>query len=759
MGAPALVIRVAATLDELKKNLAEGRQEIEVTQGALVKMASSYDGSKIIQQAGATAAAIQQVGGVTTLTAAEQAKANTILEAALAKYQALGKEAPPGMRELAEATKGATTEQEGMLGTLGELGSALGLAFSVEKIVGFTESAFSAASAIHDLSAGSGVAAEEVQRLAYVGQSFNLDAVTMTHAVEQLSDRLAHGDASATRAVQMLGLSVKDLIAAGPLDAFLDVADAAGRLEDPITRGGAASDLFGGKLAKTLLPALSDLRRLMDDVPREAIISDANIKAAADFDASIAHMTTTMKAFAVEYLLPKGASPWLKSLADTATGAQAAAASLKDVGDSVGQLGDKLPDAISNADALANRLRSLREDALVPLSESDKATILEFQAMGDSAEQLAADVEKPVAAVRLFIAAHKEQEIAAKHAAEVEKEAILGVTKLRDEYYSNLVVHGGTANEAAMAEIKRWSEDLAARMKKAGADTTEFYETLARVSKEKLDAVGIDWSEWSQHSIKALQEQRDNAYDTLIRMEESGQFFRGELEKQRAKYEELKEAAHGFGETAVDATQKATKAVEELTMSMAALEGHLNSNIKNVRTLGGEFITAAEAKKAFDSGGSFDVKTLTAADAASTGGLARLKQIEAYYDIFPGAAPNGNGPTGLAPGDSMGWDRLLQMQQEYLALLKAHNSGIPGFADGVRNFTGGMAIVGERGPEIVNLPRGSDVFPNGQMSGVTVNIVVNGSVLSDQHQLANVVGDAFMARLRAMGMRFPAAGG
>jgi tape measure domain-containing protein len=37
---------------------------------------------------------------------------------------------------------------------------------------------------------------------------------------------------------------------------------------------------------------------------------------------------------------------------------------------------------------------------------------------------------------------------------------------------------------------------------------------------------------------------------------------------------------------------------------------------------------------------------------------------------------------------------------------------IPGFADGVRNFGGGMAIVGERGPELVNLPKGADVFSN-----------------------------------------------
>lgn len=49
---------------------------------------------------------------------------------------------------------------------------------------------------------------------------------------------------------------------------------------------------------------------------------------------------------------------------------------------------------------------------------------------------------------------------------------------------------------------------------------------------------------------------------------------------------------------------------------------------------------------------------------------------------------------------------------------------IPMLAEGVRNFAGGLAIVGERGPELVNLPRGSNVIPNNQMggfAGVTVN--------------------------------------
>jgi tape measure domain-containing protein len=44
---------------------------------------------------------------------------------------------------------------------------------------------------------------------------------------------------------------------------------------------------------------------------------------------------------------------------------------------------------------------------------------------------------------------------------------------------------------------------------------------------------------------------------------------------------------------------------------------------------------------------------------------------------------------------------------------------IPGHANGVRNSPGGLAIVGERGPELVNLPKGADVFSNEESRKMT----------------------------------------
>ena len=66
-----------------------------------------------------------------------------------------------------------------------------------------------------------------------------------------------------------------------------------------------------------------------------------------------------------------------------------------------------------------------------------------------------------------------------------------------------------------------------------------------------------------------------------------------------------------------------------------------------------------------------------------------------------------------------------------------------GFADGVRNFEGGMAIVGERGPELVNLPKGSDVYSNEEMKGMGQTIIVNVDHLDsrqDVEALAREIG-------------------
>jgi TP901 family phage tail tape measure protein len=60
--------------------------------------------------------------------------------------------------------------------------------------------------------------------------------------------------------------------------------------------------------------------------------------------------------------------------------------------------------------------------------------------------------------------------------------------------------------------------------------------------------------------------------------------------------------------------------------------------------------------------------------------------------------------------------------------------GFPFFATGVRNFAGGLAVVGERGPELVNLPPGSDVYNNRESGQILNNIAQQQPKVNNNNQ-------------------------
>jgi phage-related protein len=81
-------------------------------------------------------------------------------------------------------------------------------------------------------------------------------------------------------------------------------------------------------------------------------------------------------------------------------------------------------------------------------------------------------------------------------------------------------------------------------------------------------------------------------------------------------------------------------------------------------------------------------------------------------------------------------------------------SHIPGFASGVTNYAGGLAWVGENGPELMNIPRGASVFSNaastrmlagGSGPSVTYNIHVTSLATTGRgvaQELAKIVRSA-----------------
>ncbi|WP_316197082.1 hypothetical protein [Bradyrhizobium sp. SZCCHNS3053] len=70
---------------------------------------------------------------------------------------------------------------------------------------------------------------------------------------------------------------------------------------------------------------------------------------------------------------------------------------------------------------------------------------------------------------------------------------------------------------------------------------------------------------------------------------------------------------------------------------------------------------------------------------------------------------------------------------------------IPGFAEGTDSAPGGLAMVGERGPELVNLPRGAQVYPNAVTKQMT-----SGAQISNVFHVAGDVSPGTINRLQSM---------
>jgi TP901 family phage tail tape measure protein len=121
-------VRWADNTKELASNLKSGADQIEATKAAAEKMAQALQGDKLIQAAHNMAAAIQQVGGTTTLTASQMELANALFEKAAEKLQLTGQGgtyAAQTFRELASQTESADVKMERLAANLRQMGPAL----------------------------------------------------------------------------------------------------------------------------------------------------------------------------------------------------------------------------------------------------------------------------------------------------------------------------------------------------------------------------------------------------------------------------------------------------------------------------------------------------------------------------------------------------------------------------------------------------------------------------------------------------------
>jgi hypothetical protein len=333
-------VRWSTNVDELKRNLKSGLDQIEATRAGAEKLVQSLGGDKLIAAAHKYAAAVQEIGGVSSLTRQEQERVNAVVEKAIAKYEALGKTAPSALRELAAATKQSGTEWDSFskgfkvdeainqplgtakdavnafAGTLGPAGiAALATAASISAVgvaaFELAEKAAAVGAELNDMSEKTGMSVPALSKLSLSAQVAGSDLNTMNSALFMFEKNLGEGSKKFQEGLQRLGLSIEQVKAVGPDDWLALIAERMHNIEDPSERAAAAMELFG-KQGRDIIPTLLKLSEAEEKIADIQPWTEEEAKQAEEFEMQV--KSTKIHVEALGVAIGRDLIPWINAL-------------------------------------------------------------------------------------------------------------------------------------------------------------------------------------------------------------------------------------------------------------------------------------------------------------------------------------------------------------------------------------------------------------------------------------------------------------
>lgn len=326
----ALTATLAIDIRQFEAGLKSAQVELQTFERAtknvnrdLKRLMEDFSGQRVVVEASRMSEAVERIGGASRLTATEQARVNAVVSEAIAKYRALGEQAPAHLVALQRATAGAV-QQTSLLTRGTQL--LVGL-FSARAILGAANQVLDFTGKLSDLEGKTGVTAEALQRLNFVTSQSGVGLEQIANAAVQLGRRLVNGDASAVQAVQRLGLSLSDLIAQGPEQAFYAIGQAVASVPNPMERAALATDLFG-RTGADLLPAFTaNMRSVADEAQRSgAILSNDLVRSGEAAGDALTRLKTIGLSLVGQLLIPmlpavEAVANWLGTALPAALGA------------------------------------------------------------------------------------------------------------------------------------------------------------------------------------------------------------------------------------------------------------------------------------------------------------------------------------------------------------------------------------------------------------------------------------------------------
>jgi hypothetical protein len=292
------------------KSFAEGANKVGP---ALNRMVDNFSGRKLIQEAEVMTRAIEVAGGQSTLTGEQLRVAGNKAAEAAEKMKKLGMEVPPGLENLA-----ATTQKSS--GFISQLGTEIvktaagfitaqavitGVKMAFDALVGAARGAIEFGSHLDDLSKSTNIGVENLQALGFAGKRVGVELDEIGALVGSMSKRIATGDGSAVAAVQSLGFNLKQFRSLAPEDQFVELAEAIGKITDPLVQAGIGSELFGKQFQTVVRLSNDGLRETMQAGKDTGAVLGADAVATLDrFGDALGDLTTRTKVLVISALTP-----------------------------------------------------------------------------------------------------------------------------------------------------------------------------------------------------------------------------------------------------------------------------------------------------------------------------------------------------------------------------------------------------------------------------------------------------------------------
>jgi hypothetical protein len=672
------------------------------TESALNKMADSISGTKIVQQAMLATKAVEDVGGAAVLTEKELAKMSAIAAEGAEKLAKMGQTVPDNMRQLAGATKQTTEETIGWSSALstaqGILG-AFGIQTGLAAIVNFGKGILEDADALTKMHDKTGISVEALQALRIAGDDAGVSLESMTTAVNMLQKRLGGDDNSAAAALRDLGIDLenfKNLDGAAQMSA---ISDAIRGMHDPLRVAADLSALFGKQWAEQLPVLKRGFEELKDGTGQ---MSAAAIKYWDDLGDHIQKTSRTWTAAIGEMAF--------KVLDNSLTGGLL---TLNSNLDQMRERAEKAAPALGGMvpPGLPKDLQEItdKSDAWAASSKAINAAMVELDSAGKGWQGTLNTINGDVVeAVKWYLEAGVSQRALATAFGLTDAQVKAVDSSMKDYTETLKAVQKIEGDHAKQAETNYLG------LSKAENDFTQ--QRLVNEGKAADQLIAID---------KRLTDEYNK--QTMSRGEYESQKLWEAADAQIAAFQKT-------GATAQQVTEFSNKVYEETALKASQIDYTAGQTIQDITS------KAVEGVKTMAAAGASALETLQGG--TKLPGSTTQTDFGQRYIISPTGARVPMGPHGEIPRN---FDDLY-----------SGKSSFPQFAGGVQNFSGGLAVVGERGPELVNLPGGSDVIPNSRMGGGGVSITIHVTQpFGTPEAIARAVADAQVSLMRNQGVRLP----